>query len=497
MILDANSLSEGATVRADVCIAGAGAAGMTLALALRDSGLSVVVLESGSRQVEKRNQDLYRGKLTGAGNWKLHQQRLRVLGGSTGHWTGLCKPLRPDDFAARPWIPNSGWPIVYGDLLPHYERAQQLLELGAFDYDARAWAEREGLGTIAPDSDTLVTEMYQISPPTRFNVTHAPALELSESTRVYLNANLVNIALASDDVSRFECATLEGRSFQVEAARFVLALGGIENARVLLASNRQRAEGVANGAGLVGRYFMEHPHYYNSVHVCSSKELELAFYRVHAGQPSGEPKSEEAPINVVGLLALSSRVRESERLTGFNMAIEPAADADWKLAPLAPERVRALMMSPDESGLYQLSLRAEQIPHARSRVSLEERVDALGMPRVRVHWYIDERANRNLYRAMEIAGAELGARRLGRLWSPVRGGRFQWYPKPGAHHMGTTRMSSSAKDGVVDANLKCHEVANLYVAGSSVFVTGADSNPTLTIVALADRLARHLMEAAA
>src|SRR5690606_30826948 len=142
---------------------------------------------------------------------------------------------------------------------------------------------------------------------------------------------------------------------------------------------------------------------------------------------------------------------------------------------------------------YQLFVRAEQSPRPDSRIVLRESDrDALGLPRVELNWKIHPDDDQNLRRGMEILGAELASAGLGRLWTSAEANRLRWTALPGAHHMGTLRMSTDPKLGVVDADCRCHDVENLYIAGSAVFPTGGAPNPTLTIVALAERLAEHL-----
>ena len=141
MLIDARTLDEGATLEADVCIAGAGAAGMTIAMDLRGSGLSVVLLESGGVERDDATQALSEGRMTGIDTWDLRRMRIRSLGGTTGHWNGWCRPLMPQDFERRDYIPDSGWPLKYKDLVRWFRKACQTLEIGEFEWDA---AERVG-----------------------------------------------------------------------------------------------------------------------------------------------------------------------------------------------------------------------------------------------------------------------------------------------------------------------------------------------------------------
>jgi choline dehydrogenase-like flavoprotein len=493
LISDARELADGAVLAADVCIAGAGAAGLTLALSLRNKGLTVCVLESGGYEPDHMVQRLYQGKMSGITTWQLDQCRMRLFGGTTYHWEGLCRPFLPEDFTERSYIPGSGWPLTYDEMVPYYRRAHRTLGLGGFDYDAVALAERLQFPLLMADSDVIEPRFYQFSAPVRFGKRYRKPLTQARDVHVYLHANLVEIRLAASGgpVSHFECKTLEGTSFHVEAQRYVLALGGLENPRVLLASNAQQSEGVANGSDGVG-YFLEHPHYHRSIALLM-KPPDFRFYTRNRVDIPVDGKSQL--VEVYGAFGLSAAARAAASLPDFTATIDPPSPEDTDTERLSPTTMRALIVG--EAGhpqLFRLRLQTEQTRTPESRMTLGDEVDALGMPRIDLHWTIRPEDNEALRRAAELIGIELGRAGLGRAWTPLQDGRFAWIRDPGCHHMGTTPMSSDPSRGVVDSHCRAHEVNNLYIAGSSVFVTGAACNPTLTIVALAHRLADHLAE---
>jgi len=490
MLLDANDLPTGETLTADVCIAGAGAAGITLALALRDAGFEVILLESGDFEDDVNTQALYQGSMSGIDTWQLDDHRWRLFGGSTSRWAGWCRPMHPFDFERRPYIEKSGWPITYAELEPYYELAQARVELADFIYDLDTIQAASGRPVIESPSGRLRTEIYQYSPPTRFGEKYRADLEAAENVRVYLHANVRNIDLTSshDQVKRFECVTLEGVRFNVEARAFVLALGGIENARLLLASNSQVPSGVANSSDCVGRYFMEHPHYLGVCIWVLSRPTDTSFYEFHdIDLPHGR-------VRVRAMLALAPDVLESEGLVDFSASIAETAVAPGDTGPIDAEQVRSLIRDREEERVYLLNVRAEQRPFRDSRITLRSDVDSLGMPRVDLKWQLHPEDNRSMRRAMELVGAELSAAGLGRMWTSTKKDELSWVTNPGGHHMGTVRMSEDPKEGAVDEHCRCHDVENLYIAGSAVFTTGGAPNPTLTVVALAERLAQHLKE---
>ena len=381
--------------------------------------------------------------------------------------------------------------------MPYYRRAHGTVELGGFNYDAAAISAAAGLPMLLDASDVVVNDVFQISPPTRFGERYRDDLDAAEDVRVYLYASVVNISLNAglDGVSRFECATLEGTAFAVEAQRYVLAMGGLENPRILLASNSQLDNGVANSSDAVGRYFMEHPHYVQSAAVLFSDTPDRRFYNRFATEVADESRSRTLELR--GVWSLRPEVRRAEGLPEFTAQIHGADPDDTDTGELEPATMRTLLsrMGPGNAAA-RLTCRVEQAPDPDSRVTLQAERDALGVPRIDLHWRIRPEDHRALRRALELLGAEIGYAGLGRLWTPESDGSFTWRPASGGHHMGTTRMSADPADGVVDANCASHDVGNLYVAGSSVFPTSGAANPTLTIVALAHRLADHLRETA-
>lgn len=490
MFYDARALAPNAALSADVCIVGAGAAGITLALGLRDAGLSVCVLESGGFEISDANQALYQGRMSGIDTWALDKMRVRAFGGTTAWWAGYCRPLDPEDFEARPYIPDSGWPFGYDDLEPYYARACDLVEIGELEFDPVKLAARSGRSLLPFDQSVLETRVYRLGPPTRFGTRYRAELDGAEDIHVYLNANLRHVRLTQRRglVSHLECATREGGAFTVEASRYVLALGGVENARMLLASNADQPEGVANGSGRVGE-FSEHPHLYGSGAIAWTRQHDLGFYLRHRidATISGRPGT----VDLLGGIALSRDVRESEGLPNFMATLDPVP-MDNDTGALSPTHAAAVVgRKAGAPSAVRLTYRCEQTITPDSRIRLMQEVDALGIPRIDLHWAVRDEDRRARRRSFALMARELGRLGLGRLWDKELAGA-ETVPAPGGHHLGTTRMSVDPAKGVVDANSRAHDVENLYITGGSVFPSGGDANPTLTIVALAHRLADHL-----
>lgn len=562
MFVDARRVEPDAEIEADICVVGAGAAGIVLARELIDRGMRVVVLESGGLTYDAETQSLYRGELAGVPYFPLETARLRFFGGTTNHWEGLCRPLDAQDFERRPWIPHSGWPISKAELEPFYARAAEVMHLTP-EFEVGYWRERSPRVPL-PLTGRALTRTAQIVPDAslRFGETYRGELERARNVLTYLHANATELETdeAGATVSRVRVARLDGGAFSVSARFFVLAAGGIENPRLLLASDRGNARGLGNEHDLVGRFFLEHPRFRAATVVSSDPQLPVGFYVQHAARGS----------QIQGYLALSDELKREEGLVDVQIRLEPdyvesfehalesadvrsfkslrragrdgapldefgrhvgrvASDVTtWRRftvpgSPLPlpyPEVVSTLARSSrvdrrslipallgdiaafgyasasDAAPIESLALttRIESAPNPNSRVTLVRELDALGMRRVKLDWRLSEIDRRSAVRAVEVLGAELGRAGLGRLRLDVDPDSSE-LPRDvagGWHHMGTTRMSDDPKRGVVDPDCRVHGLSNLFVAGSSVFPTAGSGTPTLTLVALALRLADTL-----
>jgi choline dehydrogenase-like flavoprotein len=525
MILDFRKQRPGAEIRTDVCVIGSGPAGISLVRELRGSGLDVCLLESGGGDDWMgRTQDLSRGVDPNAG-WPyqpLEATRVRLLGGTSIVWEGACLPLDAADFQVRPWVPHSGWPIARSALEPYYRRAATVCELGSAEYGPRLW-EQFGHPQLALDPRKLDARFWQYSPPTHFGPVYEPELERAEKVRVYLYANAVGLRADADGrrVRHVEVRALDGNAARVVARAYVLATGGIENARLLLNSNDVEEAGLGNRNGLVGRYFMEHSYYQGGYLVSEDLERAVAPFRhlrrdgVHvlAGLRLSDASQAEARIlNCCGLLDDRFRVpnpgitamrRIEEQLQFGRLPPEMGRkiyDVLTHLDAVLPSVYGRLAHGDarryEEKGIG-VMIQAEQAPNPSNRVFLASERDELGLRRVNLEWRLGELERRTIEVATRKVATELTRLGLGRVrvaeWvtdADDAGWRvgLRW----GHHHMGTTRMSHDPAAGVVDPDCRMHHVHNLYVAGSSVFPTGGYANPTLSIVALAVRLADHL-----
>jgi choline dehydrogenase-like flavoprotein len=562
VFVDAGRVLRDSTLETHLCIVGGGAAGIALAQEFIGSRVGVTVLESGGLEPHPKTQGLYEGKTSGIPYFPLEAARLRYFGGSTNHWGGVSRPLDEIDFEPREGIPLSGWPIGKNDLQPFYEPAQVLCHVPSGQWDYTDWRDRDSHAPLPLTGGRVVTRFAQMveKPLRSFGERYRDEIGRARNVAAYLNANVIEIETEAEakTATRVRIATLDGNRFWVAARCFVLAIGGIENARLLLASNSRRPNGLGNDHDLVGRFFLEHPRYVAGTLIPFDRHLATGFYRAH---PVGKAL-------IKGYLALPAMIKRAEGLVDVQMRLSPVYEESFERAiasddvdgarslakaarqgnvddfghhllntvedlmswqkftvPAAPlplphpdavaEVVRSTprrreALVPEFLGdivgvAYQKTGRAplktaevvtrlEPAPNKDSRITLTAARDELGMNRVKLDWRLSRIDRHSARRALEILGGEIGRAGIGRL-KILGDERERSWPADlagGWHHMGTTRMSDDPRRGVVDKNGRVHGMTNLYVAGSSVFPTAGSGTPTLTLVALTLRLAKHL-----
>ena len=264
MHTDARTLEDGSLIEGDICIIGAGAAGISMALDWIDTPYNVILLEGGGFQLEKEMQDLYRAENIGRQYYAIEAARWHFFGGTTMHWGGFCSPYDPVDFKKRDWVPHSGWPISREDLEPFYPRAQKVVGIGPSEYwDVDYWARKDDrLAKLPFDEDRVWTKMWQVAkrPGALLGVTYRKPIEEASNVHLYTYANVCNIEANESvrQVDGLEIRCMNGKTHKVRAKHYILACGAIQNARMLLASNSQAPAGLGNEHDLVGRFFMEH-----------------------------------------------------------------------------------------------------------------------------------------------------------------------------------------------------------------------------------------------
>lgn len=530
MFIDSRRVEDRAVIETTVCIIGAGVAGITLAREMEKLGIDTCMLESGGLKPDSETRDLYRGENVGVPYEFADGCRSRYLGGSSNCWGGWCRPLDSWDFDKRDWVKDSGWPFGLDELRPYYARTHALLKLGENNFEPAYWEaaiHRNDVRRHPFPSGKVRDTISQFSPPVRFGREYREDLEKARYVRVFLHANALNIDTdrAAREVTQIDVGTLSGRRFSMKAKVFVLATGGIENARLLLSSNKVQAAGLGNGNDLVGRYFMDHPrimsakvnfkkqwarnklydikyHYQNTAvaahgtfissqfaltkDVLEREKLLNArswFYSVFRGENT---KGSEALIRCKQALLGKDQPGWNFSADVLQMMAHPVDTACFGLARLLQPRPLITEVK------IQTIVEAE--PNRDSRVTLSEKKDSLGLNRVKVDWQVTELVKRTFDRTVALIADELqrGGVADVELDEPLEGKPWPAQLEGTWHHMGTTRMHDSPKEGVVDRNCKVHGMSNFYIAGSSVFPTVGANFPTITIAAMTLRLSEHI-----
>jgi choline dehydrogenase-like flavoprotein len=485
----------------DVCVCGTGPAGISTARKLAARGKKVVIFEAGGLSYSDESQDHYRGSSVGRKIY-LESIRLRYLGGTSNHWTGVCALLDPISFEAHDRLGLPGWPISHEQVHSDLNEAKEILDIAGKDF-----AGSKQPGFMSPWFDRYA---MALSPPTRFFEKYGTELRQSRQIDVFYNANLIDLRLSDNlaQVKSFRVQNYNGQISDVSATQYVLALGGIENVRILLNANRQVPAGIGNHSGMVGRCFME------SLNVPIGRFLmtDPKFWQAAASDEA--IRGEERRAGEVSLVPTEALMRQNGIENGV-IHFDPNISAARALHGFG--RLRVLKEFIHQTGCSWSTLTElarhivdfncpgdgvlqsiiEQIPNPDSRVSLTDDVDSFGLRRAQVNWQLND-ADLKTIRVLSIEAAKEMAR--------LNCARVQLAPfildanldipvSGFGHHMGTTRMSADPRYGVVDEHCRVHEIQNLYLAGSSVFPTCGGKNPTLTIVLLALRLGEFLSRA--
>lgn len=504
MIIDLNKVDRDPfkETQFDVCICGAGVAGITLALKLAQS-LHVILLEGGGFAYSDESQDLYKGKTIGQEYYDLATSRLRYFGGTSNHWGGWCHPLDSYDFKPKPYVEYSGWPIERRDLEPYLKEAETILDISEDSGEGQD-PSQEDLGDIIATSGDFKRIGFKWSTPTRFGQKYRYDIEHKPNLVCFLNANVVDMKLF-ENLSKLEQVEVRdsfGNNFKVRAQSFVLTAGGIENARLLLNSNSQIKAGLGNERGLVGRFFTENP----------NKKVGRFILEDEARNTLAKNWVDVYHKNA-RYFSPSPRLMERDRILNFGIFVEPdhrprtgrsfketlrslICGTEWSQSVVETIRGEAMWCPPPGDGGIRIV--SEQAPNPSSRISLDSEVDRFGMRRVVLDWRLSEIDKRTMQRAVIRLGEVFARLGLGRVkiadWLLTEEIVIPGAPDliAGHHHMCTTRMGKSRDDGVVDSTQRVFGIDNLYLSGSSVFSTGGHDSPTITIVQMALRLADHL-----
>ncbi len=542
VIKSANAPDHPGHLATDICIVGAGPVGISLALALADRGHDVLLVEAGGSAPSDAGRDFYRGTVVDpALHSPTDEYRERRLGGTSTIWGGRCMPLDPIDFEHRDWMAQSGWPIGQEALEPFYPAANRLCEAGVFAYTAEAGLAPDARPMIAGfEGESFSTDrLERFSCPTDFGRRYGARLSASSYVTVLLDAAVSDIGLHADGnhVEGLALRNAAGATITVAANDYILCAGGLETTRLLLASNSVHPHGIGNHHDVLGRYYMSHLagtigefhatggsgaiwHGYDIADDGTYCRRRLALReeaqrrhrignfvaRLHHPRIA-DPRHGTGILSALYLGQALIPRQYRARLAGTgedgardmlhharNVLTQPFDVARFAIRTLADrkfaERKFPSVIVAPRTGNYSLDFHGEQEPNHDSQVRLGQDRDRYGMQRLEVDWRYTSRDVEMVRAALSLLSQDVERSGVGRFaFDPeqveTEMTRYGAYP-------GTVRMGDDPRSSMVDADCRIHGVANLHVAGASVFPTSSQANPTLTAVALALRLADRL-----
>jgi len=521
MICDLNDYEDNATIATEICIVGAGVAGLTIAREFLGEGREVLILESGGKKDESRTQRLYESDVAGMPHEGVHNGRFRIFGGSSTRWGAQLMTFESLDFSDRAYVGCDAWPISFQTVCDYYRRAEDVLSVNSLSYEEDLWS---GFKAKPLEFDRRKLK-YRFSKWASFknrNLAKSIGADCASSRNVtvLLHANLMEVIPRPNGtaVSHLRIRSLSGREAKVEAKRYVICCGAIETARLLLASNSVMPGGVGNDRDMVGRYFQDHI----SVRAARLDPGERArftatfdpFVRASTMHSCKVAMSEEMQrqnrcLNVMGHVVYGFteesglyELRKILRAVQSRRNPIPSPMGAWRILRYSSDIFRMVFgqflarrrLSPKFAKCH-LDIECEQAPSRDSRVFLSTEKDELGMPRTVLDWRITDLEKHSVQQYIKVFRSEWERMGLGvakweeSIFDP--GNKWWDVCRDTYHHAGTTRMSSDPGQGVVDANLRVHGFDNLYIGSTSVFPSSSCANPTLTMMALCIRLADH------
>jgi len=510
MFKDLDKIKSKSKFNIDLCIVGAGPAGLSIAHKFINANYSVLVIESGGENPEVEYQELNSGSNSGERFLDVKNSRLRCFGGASRLWAGVCRPYSIDDFEEKSFVKYSGWPINYNDIQKYYKEAAKMLGVDYQLFYTNKWNEIFDKGKLFSKfkrkSSLLTANIFQKSSPDKrnFNTQFREIFRISENVTVLHHATVVSIERNSSGaaVEKINVKSLKGNAAEIIAKKYILATGALENPRLLLTNGE-----IGNHSGFVGKCFMSHPGFPETA----------AFFHSSAGECFHSSKDISENANL--LFEANHSQRTTNKILRHTISfVESSIKRElsvFKKDPGLLFNISALKQVFDNldfwagiksfacdfgnkssiSKLWKISVGVEQIPDKNNKVTLTNDVDELGVRKLDICWNpISKIEESTIQEATRIFGMEAGATGSGmiKISDKLQNGTLFKREDAINHHIGTTRMSDNPDFGVVDNNCKVHNVSNLFIAGSSVFPTSSCVNPTFTIIAMSLRLADYI-----
>jgi choline dehydrogenase-like flavoprotein len=561
MIIDGTSIEPETTLTGDLVVVGAGPAGIVVALELATQGFDVLLIESGGESFSREAQELSdAAELNPDLHAPMSIATRRQVGGASVIWGGRCVPYDPVDLDFRPHISDARWPVSYDELTPHFQRACYWLVCGRPVFDAALTDDLLPRSIVPgfPDGEVRTSSLERWSLPTDFGKEYRRRLRDSPRIRLVTGLTCTEVSCDPDGsrIDHLKCKTLAGKAVSAQANHYVLACGGLDTTRLLLASPRPNGEPIGNHSDHLGRWYMGHVegvvaniHFstppqetvydyvkdIDGVYVRHRISLTREFQHEHglpnvvawlANPELADPRHRSGALSFAYLVLASplghlfSPDAQRLSLTGnkvpgapygpvadngsirdhlLNLLRHPAATARFVVGFGGKRLGRRRRRMPgffigSPINTYPLQYHGEHIPHRESRVTLGDDRDSLGMPRLRIDLRFSEEDAEGVVRAHRHWDEYLRRTGFGRLEPLYEDLKEAVQARIGGgfHQIGTTRMSARPEDGVVDRNLAVHGISNLYVVSSSTFVTSGQANSTFMIIVFAVRLAEHL-----
>ena len=489
MFKDLEQLSVDNVLKYDVCIIGSGPAGISVAKKLFKSDYKISILESGGIESEDDYQELNNGNNSGPSYLSLYSSRLRCFGGAGKLWAGHCAPFSSDDFEKKPFDKLSGWPISINDLEKYYIEAAKLLGISYEKfYDKNIFGKsflENSFQEFKSKNNFLSTNVLQVS--------SAEHRDLAEKFRTHFKSSKnmdvifhstvtkINLEKNNKSVRSVSIADLKDNKAVLKAKIFVLACGALENPRILLSSNDQLKYGIGNSTGFVGSCFMSHPGIDNVAEMHKNNE---------------ECISKDENNKYKFYFEVSPKERLKQNILRHSISLKPSNDYQHSSKSFKFLKKCKIYLGGEFSPKnWDLAIGLEQPPRLSNSLKLSNIKDNLGIPTIDIYWdNLSVIEKETVIKSAETIARELGSHNTGKVKfkkALLNGESFK-IDDPINHHIGTTRMSSSSKTGVVDKNCKVFGVSNLFIAGSSVFTTSSIVNPTYTIIALSLRLGDYI-----